>query len=148
MNHVCFDLFRYFCWFAGLNWSKISKKKQFSPYITKIQSWCLNIVLIETFWWLSKVIYDGIWSAIVCFDLFRCLSLTPGDKIGHKQAKNSSFYSQKSDFVALMLCWDTKSAIFAYLRKFFASGVQDKNLNRSKYTLADQIQSYMALESH
>ena len=41
--------------------------------------------------------------------------------------------------------WRGKFVIFAYLRPIFASGVQDKHLNRSKHTLADQFPSNMTL---
>ena len=102
-------------------------------------------MLTETFQWLSKVIYDGIWSASVCFDLFRSLSWTPEDKIGHKQAKNSRSYSPKPTLLP-WYCAETQNLLFfAYLWQIFASSDQDKHLNRSKHTLADQFPSYMTL---
>ena len=48
----------------------------------------------------------------------------------------------KSDFCDF---WGQHLLLFAYLWPIFASSDQDKHLNRSKHTLADQFPSYITL---
>ena len=145
MNHVCFDLSRCFCWFPGLNWSKISKKGDLAPKFQKSNLGALILCWLRHF-------NDSRRSYMMESDLPVCVLICLDVYLGLQEIKLVTNKQKIADFIPknpTLLPWycaETQNLLFfSYLWQSFASSDQDKHLNRSKHTLADQFPSYMTL---
>ena len=87
-------------------------------------------------------------------DLPMCVLICLDVYLGLKKQKFVTNKQKIADFVSQHNIKATKSVLgnkICYFSLFvtnFSSGVQDKHLNISKHTQADQIPSYMTFESH
>ena len=140
-----FDLFRCLCWFQGPKFGQQkAKNSRFGPLNSKkpilVHWYCVEAFLM-TLLRSYMMETDLPMCVLICLDVY----------LGLKKQKFVTNKQKIADFVSQRNIKATKSVLENKIRSMWpilSSGVQDKDLNRSKHTLADQIPSYMTFESH
>ena len=102
-------------------------------------------------------VFWSIWMFMVVSRTKNWSNRSKNSRFGHLNTKNPisqnpiqwtlQGHMMETDLPVCVLIW-SRQHFFASSRPIFATGVQDKHLNRSKHTLAYQFPSYMTLDSH